>query len=121
MEKNKENLEKRPIDLKKETENSSESEEYTTNKKGLKDSRFRKAAFMSLKLWQNLGHTQLEIDNMTSNYSTILLIEDIIDLEIEKNLKSFLIRIAQDVLPEDLNYNPYDVLNNFLECEKQNG
>ncbi|CAG8453719.1 6330_t:CDS:2 [Cetraspora pellucida] len=109
--------------------------------KGLKDNGFRKAALTSLELWQNLGHTRLEgtdipkiwwgyeedqisvndetsLDNITSNYSTTLLIEEIIDLGIE-NLESSVVEMAHTVLAADLDYDPCDVLNNFLECEKQ--
>ncbi|CAG8491287.1 11182_t:CDS:1, partial [Racocetra persica] len=63
-------------------------------------------------------------DNETSsdifNSSTILLINEIIDLEIEEHSESSVAEMAQAVLSEDLDYDSSDVLNSFLECEKQN-
>ncbi|CAG8765543.1 3342_t:CDS:1, partial [Cetraspora pellucida] len=53
--------------------------------------------------------------NIVSNYSPTLLIEEIIDLKTKNNSKSSVVETAQAVLPEDLDYNPSDVLNNFLE------
>ncbi|CAG8575229.1 6675_t:CDS:2 [Cetraspora pellucida] len=176
-------------------DNDIDKTDYLTLEKGLKDSGFRKVALMSLKLWQNLEHTQLEgeelgsyknspqhlaelayrifsinpiqlsyernflmlkwiledqadlqyacnissvgnimnyeedqisvnneisLDNITSNYSMTLLIEDIIDLRIEENSESSSVRTAQDVLPNDLDYDPCDMLDHFLEHKKQN-
>ncbi|CAG8685353.1 1070_t:CDS:2 [Cetraspora pellucida] len=57
--------------------------------------------------------------NIVSNYSPTLLIGEIIDLKTENNSESSVVETAQAVLPEDLDYNPSDVLNNFLEGEKQ--
>ncbi|CAG8662699.1 24208_t:CDS:1, partial [Cetraspora pellucida] len=47
-------------------------------------------------------------DNMTSNNSSTLLIEKIIDLEIEKSSKSSVVETAQAVSHEDLDldYSP---------------
>ncbi|CAG8852448.1 17106_t:CDS:1 [Gigaspora margarita] len=56
----------------------------------------------------------------TSNYSTTLLINEIIDLEIEENSEPLTEETFRAVLSEDLDYNPCDVLNRFLEREKQN-
>ncbi|CAG8776827.1 4557_t:CDS:1, partial [Cetraspora pellucida] len=53
--------------------------------------------------------------NIVSNYSPTLLIGEIIDLKTENNSESSVVETAQAVLPEDLDYNPSDVLNNFLE------
>ncbi|CAG8694027.1 634_t:CDS:1, partial [Cetraspora pellucida] len=47
------------------------------------------------------------LDNMTSNYSTTLLIEEIIDLEIE-NSESSVVKMAHTVLLADLDYDPCD-------------
>ncbi|CAG8511066.1 32422_t:CDS:2, partial [Racocetra persica] len=61
-----------------------------------------------------------ETSSDTSNSSTTLLINEIVDLEIEEHLESSVAEMAQAVLSEDLDYNFSDVLNSFLECEKQN-
>ncbi|CAG8541617.1 16625_t:CDS:1, partial [Dentiscutata heterogama] len=47
-------------------------------------------------------------DNVTSNNSLTLLIEEIIDLEIEKSLESSVVETAQAVSHEDLDldYSP---------------
>ncbi|CAG8758209.1 9433_t:CDS:10, partial [Gigaspora margarita] len=135
--------------------------------KCLKDNGFHQVALTSIEIWQNLGHTELEsneliaqmrqfearlppfnlsyvsdacnlssvgnimcykenqIDNNDeplsdiSNYSTTLLINEIIDLEIEKNSEPLMEEISRAVLSEDLDYNPCDVLNRFLEHKKQ--
>ncbi|CAG8618966.1 2125_t:CDS:1, partial [Cetraspora pellucida] len=58
-------------------------------------------------------------DEPLSDTSNTLLINEIIDLEIEKNLEPLTEETSQAVLPEDLDYNPCDVLNRFLEREKQ--
>ncbi|CAG8789359.1 28982_t:CDS:2 [Gigaspora margarita] len=52
--------------------------------------------------------------------STTLLINEIVDLEIEENSESHVAETAQAVLSEDLDYDPSEVLNSFLEREKQN-
>ncbi|CAG8758652.1 7058_t:CDS:1, partial [Racocetra fulgida] len=59
-------------------------------------------------------------DDETSSDTTTLLINEIVDLEIEKNSESLVAETAQAVLPEDLDYDPFNVLNSFLEREKQN-
>ncbi|CAG8776049.1 35040_t:CDS:2, partial [Racocetra persica] len=61
-----------------------------------------------------------ETSSDTFNSSTILLINKIVDLKIEEHSKSPVAETAQAVLSEDLDYNLSDVLNSFLECEKQN-
>ncbi|CAG8732961.1 9747_t:CDS:1, partial [Cetraspora pellucida] len=65
-------------------------------------------------------NNEISLDNITSNYSTTLLIEDIINLRIEENSESSSVRTAQDVLSNDLDYDPCDILDHFLEHEKQN-
>ncbi|CAG8723540.1 2211_t:CDS:1, partial [Cetraspora pellucida] len=64
-------------------------------------------------------NNKISLDNMISDYSTTLLIEKIIDLEIE-NSESSVVEMAYTVSPTDLDYDPCDVLNNFLEYKKQN-
>ncbi|CAG8837021.1 29199_t:CDS:1, partial [Racocetra persica] len=56
----------------------------------------------------------------TSNSSTTLLINEIVDLEIEEYSKSPVAEMVQAVLSEDLDYDLSDILNSFLEHEKQN-
>ncbi|CAG8610527.1 29447_t:CDS:2 [Gigaspora margarita] len=53
-----------------------------------------------------------------SNYSTTLLINEVIDLEI-KNSEPLMEETSRAILSEDLDYNPCNVLNRFLEREKQ--
>ncbi|CAG8706351.1 1063_t:CDS:2 [Gigaspora rosea] len=60
-----------------------------------------------------------ETSSDTSNGSTTLLINEIVDLEIE-NSESPVAETAQSVLSEDLDYDPSEVLNSFLERERQN-
>ncbi|CAG8822453.1 5521_t:CDS:2, partial [Gigaspora rosea] len=55
----------------------------------------------------------------TSIYSTTLIINEIIDLEIEENSEPPTEGTSRAVLPKDLDYEPCDVLNRFLEREKQ--
>ncbi|CAG8836398.1 16742_t:CDS:1, partial [Gigaspora margarita] len=66
---------------------------------------------------------QTRVDDETSsdtfNSSTTLLINEIVDLEI-KNSESPVAKTAQAVLSEDLDYDPSEVLNSFLEHKKQN-
>ncbi|CAG8833727.1 16263_t:CDS:1, partial [Gigaspora margarita] len=50
--------------------------------------------------------------------SSTLLIEEIINLEV-KNLESSTVKITLIVSFADLNYDPQEVLNNFLECKSQ--
>ncbi|CAG8806188.1 7419_t:CDS:1, partial [Cetraspora pellucida] len=64
-------------------------------------------------------NNEISLDNITSDYSTTLLIEEIIDLGI-KNSESSVVETAYTISPTDLDYDPYDVLNNFLKHEKQN-
>ncbi|CAG8782020.1 16876_t:CDS:1, partial [Racocetra persica] len=59
-----------------------------------------------------------ETSSDTSNGSTTLLINKIVDLEIEEHSESPVAETAQAVLSEDLDYNPSNVLNSFLEHEK---
>ncbi|CAG8839613.1 35366_t:CDS:2, partial [Gigaspora margarita] len=148
------------------------TQEFTNIKiksgKGLKDNGFHDAALTALELWQNLGHTRLEseeliaqmrhfeakvppfdlsyvldaynissvgniiryeeadqveiseivsLDNVASSSSTLLLIEEIINLEVE-NLESS-VKMTPMVFSADLDYDPQEVLNNFLERESQ--
>jgi len=58
-------------------------------------------------------------DEPLSDTSNTLLINEIIDLEIEENSEPLTEETSRAVLPEDLDYNPCDVLNRFLEREKQ--
>ncbi|CAG8807631.1 11712_t:CDS:1, partial [Racocetra fulgida] len=64
---------------------------------------------------------QVEVSEINSldaevNSSTLLLIEEIINLEV-KNLESSTIKMTPMVSSADLDYDPQEVLNNFLECE----
>ncbi|CAG8699122.1 2766_t:CDS:2, partial [Acaulospora morrowiae] len=56
------------------------------------------------------------LDNTISDCSATLLIKEIIDLTAEENS----LETVQIISPADLDYNPYDVLNSFLERESQN-
>jgi len=58
-------------------------------------------------------------DEPLSDTSNTLLINEIIDLEIEENLEPLTEETSRAVLLEDLDYNPCDILNRFLEHEKQ--
>ena len=57
--------------------------------------------------------------DVISNRSTILLIEEIVDLTAERNSKSSA-RTTQIISPANLDYDPQDVLNSFLELERHN-
>ncbi|CAG8693325.1 17419_t:CDS:1, partial [Racocetra fulgida] len=59
------------------------------------------------------------LDSVVSDHSTTLLIEDIVDLTVGNNYEHSA-RTAQSISPVDLDYNPLDVLNGFLERENQN-
>jgi len=63
-------------------------------------------------------NSENSLDNEMTDYSTTLVIEEIVDLTTEKNLKSSL-ETAQVISSTDLDYDPHDILNNFLECENQ--
>ncbi|CAG8768544.1 4437_t:CDS:2, partial [Dentiscutata erythropus] len=56
-----------------------------------------------------------------SDYSTTttLLINEVINLD-EENSESSIAEPFQAILLKDLDYDPCNVLNGFLECEKQN-
>ncbi|CAG8791505.1 10658_t:CDS:1, partial [Racocetra fulgida] len=56
--------------------------------------------------------------NITADYSTTLLIEVIIDLTAENNSRPS-VKTAQAVTSADLDYDPHDILNHFLEQENQ--
>ncbi|CAG8823404.1 21465_t:CDS:1, partial [Gigaspora rosea] len=60
----------------------------------------------------------LDNDHIISNNSISLLIEEIVDLRIEEGLESSSMEIAQ-AISSNLDYDPLDVLNSFLEREKQ--
>ncbi|CAG8744724.1 37927_t:CDS:2 [Gigaspora margarita] len=72
----------------------------------------------------NYNEDQTDTNNEPSledmfNDSTILLIREICDLETEEISKSFAVNTVQAESLDNLDYNPCDVLNNFLEHEKQ--
>ncbi|CAG8598472.1 13434_t:CDS:2, partial [Cetraspora pellucida] len=54
------------------------------------------------------------LDSVVFNHSTTLLIEDIVDLTVENN-SEHLTKMAQTISSADLDYNPLDVLHDFLE------
>ncbi|CAG8744948.1 16843_t:CDS:2, partial [Gigaspora margarita] len=60
----------------------------------------------------------LDNDNIISNNSTLLLIEEIVNLRIEEGLESSSVETAQ-AISSNLDYDPLDVLNSFLERKKQ--
>ncbi|CAG8822037.1 3983_t:CDS:2, partial [Gigaspora margarita] len=53
------------------------------------------------------------------NDSTTLLIGEVFDLETEENSESFAVKTVQADSFDNLDYDPCDVLDNFLEREKQ--
>ncbi|CAG8814055.1 14858_t:CDS:1, partial [Cetraspora pellucida] len=61
----------------------------------------------------NYKKDQIRVDdetlsyNIVSNYFPTLLIEEIIDLKTKNNSESSVVKTAQVVLPEDLDYNPF--------------
>ncbi|CAG8707134.1 4413_t:CDS:2, partial [Racocetra fulgida] len=59
------------------------------------------------------------VNSVASDHSTTLLIENIVDLTVENNSEHST-KTAQTISPADLDYNPLDVLNGFLERENQN-
>ncbi|CAG8650253.1 9087_t:CDS:1, partial [Racocetra fulgida] len=59
------------------------------------------------------------LDNIVSDHSTTLLIEDIVDLTAGNNSECST-RTAQTISSADLDYDPLDVLNSFLERENHN-
>ncbi|CAG8814060.1 36292_t:CDS:2, partial [Gigaspora margarita] len=60
----------------------------------------------------------LDNDNIISNNLISLLIEEIVDLRIEEGLESSSMETAQ-AISSNLDYDPLDILNSFLEREKQ--
>ncbi|CAG8574175.1 7957_t:CDS:2 [Racocetra fulgida] len=64
-------------------------------------------------------NSENSLDNIVSDHPTTLLIEDIVDLTVENNSERSE-RTAQTISPADLDYDPLDVLNSFLERENQN-
>ncbi|CAG8855715.1 21037_t:CDS:2, partial [Gigaspora margarita] len=59
----------------------------------------------------------VSLDNAASSSSILLLIEEIINLEVE-NLESS-VKMTPIVFSADLDYDPQEVLNNFLEHESR--
>ncbi|CAG8830721.1 1938_t:CDS:1, partial [Gigaspora margarita] len=64
------------------------------------------------------ANNETSLENLF-NDSTILLIEEVFDLETKENSESFVINTIQANFLDNLDYDPCDVLDNFLECEKQ--
>ncbi|CAG8838958.1 29904_t:CDS:1, partial [Gigaspora margarita] len=60
----------------------------------------------------------LNNDHIISNNSTSLLIKEIVDLRIKEGLESSSMETAQ-AISSNLDYDPLDILNSFLECKKQ--
>ncbi|CAG8659263.1 15171_t:CDS:2 [Cetraspora pellucida] len=69
------------------------------------------------KIWWVSSENSL--GSIVSDHSTTLLIEDIVDLTVGNNSEHST-KTAQTISPADLDYNPLDVLNGFLERENQN-
>ncbi|CAG8730997.1 41909_t:CDS:2 [Gigaspora margarita] len=67
---------------------------------------------------QTGANNEILLEDMSNN-SITLSIEEIFDLETEENSESFVAKTVQADFFDDLNYDPYDVLNNFLEHENQ--
>ncbi|CAG8625670.1 34031_t:CDS:2, partial [Gigaspora margarita] len=67
---------------------------------------------------QMSASSENSLNNIVSD-STTLLIENIVDLIVGNNSEC-LSRTAETISPADLDYDPLDVLNSFLERENQN-
>ncbi|CAG8669659.1 3979_t:CDS:1, partial [Racocetra fulgida] len=65
------------------------------------------------------ANNESSLEKTTSNDSTTLLIGEIFNLETEENSESSAVETAQADSLDNLDYDPCDVLNNFLEHEKQ--
>ncbi|CAG8807933.1 43140_t:CDS:2, partial [Gigaspora margarita] len=67
---------------------------------------------------QTGANNKTSLENIFNN-SIILLIRKVFDLETEENLESFVVNTVQADSFDNLDYDLCDVLDNFLEREKQ--
>ncbi|CAG8841102.1 31654_t:CDS:2, partial [Gigaspora margarita] len=82
-------------------------------------------SYYTANIWHKLNffdqtgaNNETLLEDMFNN-STILLIGEVFDLETEKNSESFAVNTVQADSLDNLDYDPCDVLDNFLKREKQ--